>query len=577
MHNRFLLKTKKWLCYSLSIFLISSTLVHAKSNFTYQIHGLSGDALVNAKDRLIAMQKEYGEHFSSIQIRKLYIQGASEIKKGIEPYGYFKSRISSQLIRQHGQWLAVYFVLPGEPMHIKNLQVEVVGPGHDNLVINKYLNNFPLHVNDVFVTPVYDKAKTKLFARTRNQGYLQAFYKNQIVVNLPQNTCSIVMHLETGPQYYFGSVSFESYPYSEEFMRKFFNFNQEDYFSSRRIIKLQQAMEKSYYFKRAVLIPDFRNIKDYHVPIKADLVPPKPYRYSLGFGYGTLTGPRLSAGFSIRHLGNEGHHIETEMKLSKVISAASATYYMPGKNPLTDEWLAGVNYKHFNPKAGISNSVTATVGYSKKFAKAQSSISLNYLRERFVIYGYPGQAANELYPSWKTSYIVADNLTNPKNAHSVNLTVQGASKAILSTTSFIQAQTRIKWIVSPVSFARILMRVDLGAAAVHNLPVFPMSLRYFAGGVTTIRGFADSSIGPGKYLAVGSLEYQQRLKEGLYAAVFYDAGSAANHFKSRLNRGVGVGAIYDTRVGPIKIYLARAVSKHTKPYSIEFSVGPEFS
>jgi translocation and assembly module TamA len=563
---------------SISLFLIISTAAFAKSNVSFSLHGLQGDVKTNVNNRLLTLQSHYSNRLTPGLTHTVYLQGIHEVKQGVEPYGYFKSRIESRLIRQGDKWIANYYVTLGEPIRITHISVTITGPGKDNPIINKYIQNLPLKTNDVFTAPSYDTVKNKLFSKARNQGYLHAFYKNDIIVDLKSYTCHINMQLETGQQFYFGNITFVNHPYSQDFLNRFINLEPGDIFSSKKIINLQQAMEKSYYFTRAIVTPDFEATSpDRRIPLKFELFPPKARRYSLGIGYGTLTGARISGSMSLRHLGNEGNHLEAEMKLSSILSGLGATYYIPGKNPLTDTWLIGLNAKRFQPKAGNSNSVTFSAGYSKKSERWQTSINLNMLTERFKIHGLPDERSHLLYPSWKTSYIVADNLMSPRNAYAVNLTVQGGSQHILSSTSFAQIQTRAKAIFSPVSFARILLRAELGFTDVHHLAVFPLSMRYFAGGVTSIRGFADSSIGPGKYLGVASIEYQNRIKGDLFGAVFYDAGYASNHLGKPLNRGVGIGAVYDTRIGPIKLYVARAISKHTKPFSVDFSIGAEFS
>lgn len=182
-----------------------------------------------------------------------------------------------------------------------------------------------------------------------------------------------------------------------------------------------------------------------------------------------------------------------------------------------------------------------------------------------------------LYPSWYINYIKADNLQNPKNAFSIDLLLQGGVKPLISTTSYAQMQTDAKWIFTPVDFAHILLRGQFGYTVVKNLPSFPLSLQFLAGGVNSIRGFPDSGLGPGKYLTVGSIEYQNHIAGNYYGALFYDAGYATNHFNSRINQGTGIGVLYDTTVGPIKLYVARAVSHRGKPFSVEFSFGPDFS
>jgi len=147
----------------------------------------------------------------------------------------------------------------------------------------------------------------------------------------------------------------------------------------------------------------------------------------------------------------------------------------------------------------------------------------------------------------------------------------------------LQGEVQGKLFMTPFSFAHIILRGDLGYTVVNDLNDLPLSMRFFAGGMTTIRGFPDSSIGPGKYLGVASVEYRNHIAYDISGAVFYDIGTATNHFGGssngdgpQLNRGAGVGLVYESVVGPIKVYAARALSKEGHPYQIEISMGPEF-
>ena len=75
----------------------------------------------------------------------------------------------------------------------------------------------------------------------------------------------------------------------------------------------------------------------------------------------------------------------------------------------------------------------------------------------------------------------------------------------------------------------------LGATWTDDFDRIPPSMRYFAGGDRSIRGYAFENIGSrdagdnnigGRYLAVGSLEYEYYFKPDWAAAAFIDAGDA---------------------------------------------------
>ncbi len=133
-----------------------------------------------------------------------------------------------------------------------------------------------------------------------------------------------------------------------------------------------------------------------------------------------------------------------------------------------------------------------------------------------------------------------------------------------------------KYIFSPTNNSRVIFRGDWGYTVVDNLNQLPLSMRYFAGGIGSVRGYPYSSIGPGKYLQVGSAEFQHKIIGDWHGAVFYDVGNASNEFNSNFKRGDGLGLIYQSFIGPIKLYVGRGLSNPGKPLTVEFSIGPDF-
>jgi translocation and assembly module TamA len=202
--------------------------------------------------------------------------------------------------------------------------------------------------------------------------------------------------------------------------------------------------------------------------------------------------------------------------------------------------------------------------------------NMNYLWERYTVENQPNQNSQLIYPSLNLTYLKTDSIVKPTYGRSLNFLLQGASQNLLSSTSFLQAELHGKILTTPVSFGRLILSGDVGYTVVHELNDLPLSMRFFAGGINSVRGYGPSSIGPGKYLGVASIEYRNHIAYDLYGAVFYDVGTATNHYGQNMVRGAGVGLVYESVVGPIKIYVARALSKPRMPHSVEFSVGPEF-
>jgi translocation and assembly module TamA len=114
----------------------------------------------------------------------------------------------------------------------------------------------------------------------------------------------------------------------------------------------------------------------------------------------------------------------------------------------------------------------------------------------------------------------------------------------------------------------------------------PPSLRFFAGGDQSVRGYAFQSLGPqdatgqvvgGKQLLFGSLELERGIGEDWGASVFYDTGNAFDSFSDlRMAQGAGVGLHYYTPVGTLNFSVARQINVADPGFRIHFTVGIGF-
>lgn len=562
--------------------LISFCIFFAQSAFAGEevrviVSGISGDALKNVQDRLAVEQRSYGKVLTIADVQNFYNHAPENIQNALKPYGYFKAHVYGRLIHQPTAWTALFQVIPGPPLYITGLNVQITGLGETNPAIQEFLHHFPLKVGDMLNTKSYEDAKNAFFQVVNDQGYIKAvLIKKEIRIDLAKNTAVITLQMDTGKRYYFGQLHFGDSPFAPGFLRRFAEFHPGDPFSPQKVLKFQQDLANSRYFREASVTPDFDRTDNFNIPTEINVDPYKAKQYKLGVGYGTFTGPRLLAGVDWRYIGDSGQHATALMKLSPVLKGIAAKYFIPGSNPLTDQYTLGANIQEFKPQNGRSFSKSISGAYVKMVRNWQHTLSLNLLNERYFFNNEPRRNSHETYPAYSISHIETDNMVDPHFGKMINFTVQGASEKIFSTTSFIQSEIKGKFIFSPTEPSRIILRGDLGYTVVNDTNQLPLTLQYLAGGPSSIRGYNYGSIGPGRYLELASVEYQHRIIDNVYGAVFYDIGTATNQFNEGFKRGDGFGFVYVSPIGPVQIYLARAESKSWKPKSIIFNIGADF-
>ena len=142
---------------------------------------------------------------------------------------------------------------------------------------------------------------------------------------------------------------------------------------------------------------------------------------------------------------------------------------------------------------------------------------------------------------------------------------------------------------TPPSLGRLALRLQGGAVLAKNDAPIPDTQLFVTGGDTTVRGYslrsigvpqADGGVSPGRYLAVGSFEWQRPIvRDGVRTpwetVVFVDAGAVANQTGDLQARvGVGAGVRFNSPVGPLQADLAYGVTP--KRLRVHLTVGFTF-
>jgi translocation and assembly module TamA len=570
---------KTFLAVITSVLLALTSGAYAAANtLRYEISGVEAPVLTNIQLRLDVLQKTYGTDLTEKKVESLLHEGPKNITRAVEPYGYFKSSVNGWLTRKANEWTVHYAVRLGPPLKISQVAIRIEGPGKDNAALLKFIADFPLKAGQVFRADLYESEKEKLFQTASEQGYLKAYFEDKVIsIDLQKYDAVIVIHLNTGPRYYFGNVHFQQNYFDDSFLQRFEHFTPGEPYSSAKLLTFQQNLNNSHYFDEVNVSPQLQNTNDATIPVDVRLKPNKPEVYNAGIGYGTYTGPRLTLGTEFRHLTKTGHHFKVQMKLSSILSGLSAEYIIPGKDPLTDQYSIGASYQKFSPKNGYSNSKSLSLSSTKNIWDWKRVLTLSYLRENYFIDGSTSSHNSRLLiPSLSLTHTVSDNPVNVNKGYRINFDLRGSSQYVVSNINIVQSELRGKYIFSPTEASHIVLRGDIGYTAVKDLNLLPLSLQFFAGGLDSVRGFPTSYFGPGRYLKTASVELQQRIYDNWSGAVFYDTGMADDHFNAPVGKGVGVGVIYNSIIGPVKVYAGYGYLQGKSRHSdIEFSFGPE--
>lgn len=136
-------------------------------------------------------------------------------------------------------------------------------------------------------------------------------------------------------------------------------------------------------------------------------------------------------------------------------------------------------------------------------------------------------------------------------------------------------------------------RIGFGSITGASLAAIPDSIRFFAGGGGSIRGYSYRTVGPigpfqlpigGRSLLEGSVEARIKVTDTIGIVPFLDAGTAfassLPDFNERIRYAAGLGLRYYTGIGPIRVDLAVPLNpdKALKqpPVALYISIGQAF-
>jgi translocation and assembly module TamA len=189
-------------------------------------------------------------------------------------------------------------------------------------------------------------------------------------------------------------------------------------------------------------------------------------------------------------------------------------------------------------------------------------------------------------PGFRFSARRYDNLIRPTEGYRYTVDIKATHKVLGSSLSFIQFVASGDTIVPLPWRLSILSRIKAGITLQSEpFEQMPASLRFFAGGSRSVRGYSYQSLGPkdssgqvvgGKNVLIGSVELDRAIFTNWGVAAFFDAGNAFDRLTDfTLYKGAGIGVRYYTKIGGIRIDLARQVGVDHPGYRVHLTVGFE--
>jgi translocation and assembly module TamA len=529
-----------------------------------------------------------GEQFDADEIARLQRQSELTARDLLATEGYFSPQVESTVEREGDDWRVSYRVRPGERTTVRSVKLDFEGalktrPGTAGLQ-GRIERNFSLKQGMPFRQADWGAAKQAVLGPLLRGRYPAAqIATSQARIDPATHSADLTLTLDSGPAFFYGEpVISGTQRYPEEIVRHLSPLKPGQPASQQDLLDYQSALETSGYYAQAMVRIEPDPVLAAAVPIQVEVVERPEKTFSVGAGFSTDTGARVSTTWLHRNILERGMRLKLDASLETDRQTGEVELAWPRTAKGYDNSL-GAQLKDEDIEGQETLASILIAKRTRKRGQIEATVSLQFQNEKQEIGDVVDVRNQALVANYAWTQRTVGRAFYPRRGYVLTLQGGGAAEALLSDTTFVRLYGRHTQYFRAGDKGRLILRGELGSVLADRLEGIPTDFLFRAGGDNSVRGYDYQSLGRSlaggvqsvRYLATGSAEYNYFFDGKWGMAVFVDAGDAADSFGALSPVfGYGVGARYRSPVGPINLDLA--YGEAIDDYRLHFSFGVSF-
>ncbi len=521
------------------------------------------------------------------QIARLAAEAPAQAGRLLETQGYFSPQITVRVEQPDAPMPTVVLdVVPGEPARVHSVDIRVVGPdgAADTDLGARLTRSWTLRPGAIFQDAGWETAKTAaLSALLAGRWPAARIADSRATVDPATRQVALRVVLDTGPAYRFGGLKItglQRYPAS--IVERLAPITPGSRYSQSSLLDYQAALQNSPYFRNAVVDADLQQARDGRVPVDVQVSENRARKLGFGVGVSSDTGQRVQMDYQDLDVLDRAWRLKGEVKLQTREQSGSLQLALPRTAAGYDDSVT-----LSQDRTDISGLVTRNSSIAAQRERIRGRIdtvaTLQYQAESLQPAGAASSEVHALSLNLGWTRRDIDSLLYPTRGTIVNLQLGGASRALLSSANFVRLYARGIGYLPLDRRNQLIFRGEIGAVLANGASGVPQNFLFRAGGAQSVRGYAYQSLGlvqsgaivGGRYLLVGSAEYDHWFSRQWGGAVFYDAGNAADTWSAlKPVRGYGAGVRWRSPVGLVSVDVAYGQAVHA--FRLDFNAGISF-
>lgn len=520
-----------------------------------------------------------------------------KVQAAMQALGYFDGKIEPHLDNDRTPWQLTLNITAGTPVRYSEVSVQLDGAASEDRAFTRLIRDSGIQVGDVVDQGKYEDLKSGLTNLGVTRGYFDGeLTRHRLQVDRREHQAQLLLSYDSKERFSFGEVTFSGSTLEPRLLQSMVPFYVNEPYDSSKVSEFNTSLQSTGYFSEVKVLPQPQDSEYGQVPMKVELIPAPKHSFSVGAGWSTDTEERLSFTWRTPQINRWGHSQETRLELSQLNPELATSYFIPLGDPLADQLQLEGSLGKDTFGALESTLQQITIG-------RQTIIDNSWTRRYYV--RYLNESWTEVGNEEHADYLIPgisfgkterkgpslDPHTGFRQYYNLEYGtgVNGKSE---NTTRF---RGSFRWVETPIQRHRLVSRLDVGANIIADDEVSRLapSLRFFAGGDQTVRGFDYQSLAPtstengitqivgGRYMIAASLEYQYYfVPRSWRVALFTDIGDAFDTFKKgdgalEWAQSVGTGIHWISPIGPVRFDIAAAISETNTPIKLHITIGAE--
>jgi len=521
-------------------------------------------------------------------------EDTERLKQVLRDEGYYAAKLEAHVDLAAKPVKIRIAVEPGP--RYKLTSVALLDPDNRNLPIALSAEDLGLKLGQpARSAPVLD-AERQITLRFAERGYpLARVPDRKVIVDHAQRTMTVTYTVNPGPLAGFGKVRISgAKTISEQYIRNRVTWRPGNRFDIRKMEDTRKVLIRSELFDSVKIIPDSMLDTDGTVPISIEVIERKPRSISAGVSWSSSEGFGMNASWEHRNLAGHAERLTTTATLSQVLVGANAFLRLPDAIRPDLDIVASTGIQREDTDAYIANRVTASTGVEQRFNSSLTgglALSLTVERDertggedKFTLIGTPAYLR----------YDSTDDPLNPTTGARALAAVTPYYALFTQTDHFLRSETTGSTYLKFDKAAHYILAVRgrLGSIWGAGREELPASIRFYAGGGGSVRGYGFQQLGPldehndpegGRSVIEFGSEFSVRITDTIGLAPFIEGGNVyvdslpdVTSFDFRY--GAGLGLRYYTAIGPLRFDVAFPLDRrHTDdPFQIYISLGQAF-